>query len=294
MMNSNKSANISLAFVCIFMILSFCMGAKQYTSTRDSIIANLNSALGKSVKMNAKNWLCRDTIQSYVKLQKSIGKEVTIHTSDRIFADALPKEIAKQNPQIQINVLRMDSFRGGGISAGKIDDGYLMSDTIMLVDNSRIYDTALSMRGYIYCPFTKVLYMSDMKVPLVFLLLALCFGVLSIVIKRNSKKTNLPSSQKDIVSFGGLVFCNEDNCIYDISHNRINFTPMEYSLMEMFYKSSSHFLLKKDICDALWPGKDNADESLYTLVRRLKQTLSECCNVKIMAVRGRAYQLEIK
>ena len=95
MMNSNKSANISLAFVCIFMILSFCMGAKQYTSTRDSIIANLNSALGKAVKMNAKNWLCRDTIQSYVKLQKSIGKTVNLSMQNMVavFIPYMPESV---------------------------------------------------------------------------------------------------------------------------------------------------------------------------------------------------------
>lgn len=295
-MSSNKSANISLAFVCLFMILSFVVGARQYTRTRESIIANLNSALGKTVKMNAKNWLSRDTIQSYTKLQERIGREVTIHTSDRIFADALPQEIANQNPQIQISILKMKSFGRDRKAIGETDAGYLMSDTIMLVNNSRVSDTALSMRGYIYCPFTKVLYMSDMRIPSVLFFFSLCFGVLSILIKRKGSEDKHMSSNntdKNEVSFGGLLFCNGDNCIYDMSHNRINFTPMEYSLMEMFYKSSSHFLLKKDICDALWPGKDNADESLYTLVRRLKQTLSECCNVKIMAVRGRAYQLEI-
>ena len=296
MMNSNKAANISLAFLCIFMLLSFFMGAKQYDRTRNIIIANLNSALGQSVKMNAKNWLCRDTIQSYSKLQKRMGKEVTIHTSDRVFADALPKEIAKQNPQIQISVLRMKSSTGEPASIEDAEAGYIMSDTIMLVNNSRISDPALSMRGHIYCPFTKVLYMADMKVPVILFLLSLCFGVLGILMKKNSKRNNYQSSKTNsngIIPFGDLMLCNADNCIYDASHNRINFTPMEYSLMEMFYKSSSHFLLKKDICNTLWPGKDNADETLYTLVRRLKQTLSDCSKVKITAVRGRAYQLEI-
>lgn len=69
---------------------------------------------------------------------------------------------------------------------------------------------------------------------------------------------------------------------------------MQYTLMEMFYLSSSHLLFKSDICQSLWPGKDNADETLYTLIRRLKPIVEDNSNLRITTDRGRAYGLEIK
>ena len=71
-------------------------------------------------------------------------------------------------------------------------------------------------------------------------------------------------------------------------------TPQQYKIMEMFFLSSSHILPRVDICDTLWPGKDNADETLNTLIRRLRPLVEDNSNLKITTDRGRAYQLEIK
>jgi len=136
-----------------------------------------------------------------------------------------------------------------------------------------------------------------MTAPTVLLTIAFCFGGLYFYFRRKysiKKETGTNSlDNTNIITFGDLALSIDDSCIYDLNRRRLNLTPMEYSLMEMFYNSSSHFLLKKEICDTLWPGKDNADETLYALVRRLKQTLAERSNVKISAVRGRAYQLDL-
>ena len=87
-------------------------------------------------------------------------------------------------------------------------------------------------------------------------------------------------------------------CIRDSFYNeqqeKLKLTPMQYTLMEMFYLSSSHLLFKSDICQSLWPGKDNADETLYTLIRRLKPIVEDNSNLRITTDRGRAYGLEIK
>lgn len=68
---------------------------------------------------------------------------------------------------------------------------------------------------------------------------------------------------------------------------------MQYALMEMFYLSPSHQLARHDICQALWPGKENADETLYTLIRRLKPIIENNSNLRINTDRGRSYGLEI-
>lgn len=51
---------------------------------------------------------------------------------------------------------------------------------------------------------------------------------------------------------------------------------------------------RSDICESLWLGKINADETLNTLIRRLRPLVEENSNLRITTDRGRAYVLEIK
>ena len=69
-------------------------------------------------------------------------------------------------------------------------------------------------------------------------------------------------------------------------------TPMQERLMEMFLSSPTQELTKQEICDKLWPGKPDASESLYTLIRRTKQTLGETGAYRIESNRGRSYLLK--
>ena len=69
-------------------------------------------------------------------------------------------------------------------------------------------------------------------------------------------------------------------------------TPMQRQLMEMFVASDSHSLSKHEICNALWPKKDDASETLYALISRLKRELDKTSNYDIISDRGRAYILK--
>ena len=69
-------------------------------------------------------------------------------------------------------------------------------------------------------------------------------------------------------------------------------TPMQRQLMEMFVASGSHSLSKHEICNALWPKKDDASETLYALISRLKRELDKTSNYDIISDRGRAYILK--
>lgn len=100
--------------------------------------------------------------------------------------------------------------------------------------------------------------------------------------------------QENTITFGNLSLSLQEACFYNERQEKLKLTPMQYTLMEMFYLSSSHLLFKSDICQSLWPGKDNADETLYTLIRRLKPIVEDNSNLRITTDRGRAYGLEIR
>ena len=95
-------------------------------------------------------------------------------------------------------------------------------------------------------------------------------------------------------SFGGLRYVEQDAQFYTADGNMMQLTPMQHQLMEMFFQSPSHTLTKTEICDALWPKKPDASETLYTLIKRLKPVIEQHSNLKIESDRSKAYRLITK
>ena len=100
--------------------------------------------------------------------------------------------------------------------------------------------------------------------------------------------------QMPLVAFGGLAYSEAEGRFYNATGQQVKLTPMQQQLMEMFFQSESHQLTKTEICDALWPKKDDANDTLYTLIRRLKPIIEEHSDLKIESDRGRAYKLEVR
>ena len=94
--------------------------------------------------------------------------------------------------------------------------------------------------------------------------------------------------------FGGIYYSETDKRFMDKAGQHVKLTPMQQQLMEMFFRSESHLLTKTEICDALWPKKEDASETLYTLIRRLKPIIEQHSDLKIEADRGKAYELKIR
>ena len=94
--------------------------------------------------------------------------------------------------------------------------------------------------------------------------------------------------------YGGLRFSESESRFYGADGNLVQLTPMQHQLMEMFFLSPSHSLTKTEICNALWPKKPDASETLYTLIRRLKPVIEQHSDLKIESDRSKAYQLKVK
>ncbi len=100
--------------------------------------------------------------------------------------------------------------------------------------------------------------------------------------------------QVPLVTFGGLAYSEHESRFYNAKGKQVKLTPMQQQLMEMFFHSESHQLSKAEICDALWPKKDDANDTLYTLIRRLKPIIEEHSDLKIESDRGKSYELKIR
>ena len=92
--------------------------------------------------------------------------------------------------------------------------------------------------------------------------------------------------------YGGLAL--QEGRFVDAKGCVVKLTPMQQQLMEMFFQSPAHSLTKAEICAALWPGKPDASETLYTLIRRLKPVIEQHSKLRIESDRSKAYRLEIK
>jgi hypothetical protein len=92
--------------------------------------------------------------------------------------------------------------------------------------------------------------------------------------------------------YGGLAL--QDGRFVNAKGIEVKLTPMQQQLMEMLWQSPSHQLSKAEICDALWPKKPDASETLYTLIRRLKPIIEEHSDLKIESDRGKSYGLTIR
>lgn len=95
-------------------------------------------------------------------------------------------------------------------------------------------------------------------------------------------------------SYGGLTFSETESRFYAADGKAVQLTPMQHQLLQMFFQSPAHSLTKAEICDALWPKKPDASDTLYTLIRRLRPVVEQHSDLRIESDRGRAYELRVK
>ena len=301
-MNTRLAANLSVLFTACMLVLSFSFGFHNYSEAQKAIVSDLNQALQQTIMQNSELWMNQDTLKTYSRLSTAFGNPVSIESYNKDFAEALKLEQLKDKSGIIVHVKNKKAIDKPVTDATPGKDqtkNYLASDTIIWLSanlnfpESSLEDLGISFQGYVNYSASDVLALTDKKAPLLLLLLALMAGCLSWFLMRR-KQAETPVQKENLIAFGNLTFSCDKACFYKEDQEKLRLTPQQYKIMEMFYLTSSHILARTDICEALWPGKENADETLNTLIRRLRPLIEENSNLKITTDRGRAYQLEIK
>ena len=189
--------------------------------------------------------------------------------------DALARTLEQQ----QTNVISADTIR---VFNNYLQLEQLRGKAVLAVDTRQ-----RDFRCYAKCSAATIFSMSDQRPASVLWMMAVLWGFFCF--HRRRKLTFQPVGASH---FGGLSFSESDGRFFDAQGNHVKLTPMQQQLMEMFFRSPSHLLTKAEICEALWPKKDDASETLYTLIRRLKPVIEQHSKLKIEADRGRAYELK--
>jgi len=201
------------------------------------------------------------SLTSYKATEKLVTEDV-----NQALAKALDEQqsdvISADTIQVFNKHLQMEALRGRAVLA---------------------VDTEREFRPRPQVSTATILSLSDQRPAIVLWSIALLWGLFCMYQHRRKMTLGL---------YGGLAlqngrFVNAKGC-------EVKFTPMQQQLMEMLWLSPSHQLSKAEICDALWPKKPDASETLYTLIRRLKPIIEEHSDLKIESDRGKSYGLTIR
>ena len=263
--------------ILIFLLLcltAMATSCGSYRKAERNIENDLKQALAKTINEKGMETMRQDSIRAYRSIARTEGEMMTIAVGD----EALRRHL--RNPQLgemAFITYTVRCERGGW----KVT-----------------FDTEAK------CSAVMIWSLSDQRLSAWLAVMALLSLALSFRGRRQSQPTNvsvpretgetkgvksrIPNSLEWPRCEGG----RRSQPITMDSFSATHLTPMQRQLMEMFVASGSHRLSKHEICDALWPKKDDASETLYALISRLKRELGKTSSFDIISDRGRAYILK--
>ena len=201
------------------------------------------------------------SLTSYKRAEKLVTEDV-----NQALAKALDEQqsdvISADTIQVFNSHLQIEGLRGNAVLA---------------------VDTKKGFRPRPQVSTATILSLSDQRPSMILWSMALLWGLFGLYQHRRLSVLGL---------YGGLAL--QEGRFVNAKGSEVKLTPMQQQLMEMLWQSPSHQLSKAEICDALWPKKPDASETLYTLIRRLKPIIEEHSDLKIESDRGKSYSLKIR
>ena len=207
-------------------------------------------------------------------MASSMVSLTSYRATEQLVTDDMNQALAKALAEQQSDVISADTIQ---VFNSHLQIEGLRGNAILAVDTKK---------GF--CPRPQVstatiLSLSDQRPSMILWSMAMLWGLFCLYQHRRNVTLGL---------YGGLAL--QDGHFVDARGNKVKLTPMQQQLMEMLWKSPTHQLSKTEICNTLWPKKPDANETLYTLIRRLKPIIEQHSDLKIEADRGKSYGLTIK
>ncbi len=206
---------------------------------------------------------------------------VSYRTAERQVNDDMSQALSSALAMQQSNVITQDTIQSFN---SHLQIAELRGKATIAVDTQ-----GREFKAYARCSEATIFSLSDQRLTAVLWSMTLLWAAFCFYRRRHEML-----QMAGMLQYGGLCFAEAEGTFYDAKGQRIKLTPMQQQLMEMFFRSEAHQLTKTEICDALWPKKPDASETLYTLIRRLKPVVEQHSNLKIESDRGRAYELTVR
>ena len=206
---------------------------------------------------------------------------VSYHATERQVVDDMSQALSSALAKQQSNVITQDTIQSFN---SHLQIAELRGKATIAVDTK-----GREFKAYARCSEATIFSLSDQRPTVVLWTLTLMWALFCFYHRRHEMLQMVGVSQ-----YGGLRFAEAEGTFYDAAGQRIKLTPMQQQLLEMFFRSETRQLTKTEICDALWPKKPDASETLYTLIRRLRPIIEEHSDLKIESDRGKSYGLTIR
>lgn len=208
-------------------------------------------------------------------MNQALAKTLSMQKSVEISPDTIQNYLAN----LQIPLLRERSYLYYALDESENHAG-LCSDSLSWSNGQE----RCEFRCYASFSPLSIWCHSDQQGALLLLMLAFGWTLFSIHYFRRQMT-------QVIARMGNMVLATDDR-FYTAQGEPIHLTPMQEQLMKMFFHADGHSLSKQEICDALWPKKPDASETLYTLIKRLKPVIEQQAGLHIDSERGRDYVLK--
>ncbi len=273
MEQDNSTANNGLAlrygmFIPLaFMIASIVSCCFSYSNAKQNITDDLNDAMFALANENSELWTRPDTVAAIRQMYETTHKPLIYEASDVNFRNTSLKEEA------YFTLALVDKKN----IAPKIRENKIASDSIMLVPECATDGLAIKVQGFADCSMASVFSASDQTLSGILF----SISILSLTGIFAWRKRMPVMSQAGVVAVPAMP-----------TLDGIKLTPMQRQFAQMLLDAPDMKVDKRTLCEALWDNKSNAEESLYTLVRRTKTALAKV-NMEIICNRGDSYELHI-
>lgn len=271
--DNTTAGNSGAAFRCgmlvplALMIASVISCSFSYSTAKQNIAEDLNDAMLALANENSELWTRPDTIAAIRQMYATTHKPLIYQASDVNFKNPNLKEYA------YFTLALVDNKN----AAPKIQGNKIASDSIMLVSRPAADGLAIQVQGFADCSMASVFIASDQTLPGILFALSILSMTGMFVWKRKTSQI----SQAVLVRLPASP-----------SLDGIRLTPMQRQLARMLLDAPDMRVDKQTLCHTLWGNKSNAEESLYTLVRRTKTALANA-GMEIVCNRGDSYELRI-
>lgn len=254
------------------LLASFVTSCYSYSNARQIIAEDLNDAMLALANENSGLWTRQDTIAALRQMHETTHKPIIYQASDVNFRNPALKDEAYFSLSLVDKKNALPKIHGNKSNAWSAASR-VASDTIMLVPERATDGVAVQLQGFAHCSMASVFAASDQTLPGI--LLSLSFLSMAGMFVWRRKETGLAAVSSEANPLDG-----------------VKLTPMQRQFAQLLLDAPGMRVDKATLCSALWGNKCNAEESLYTLVRRTKTALA-AANIEIICNRGDSYELRI-
>ena len=248
----------------IASVISCCF---SYNNAKQDIANDLNEAMFAMANENSELWTRPDTIAAIRHMYETTHKPLIYQASDVNFRNPALKDTA------YFTLALVDKKN----ASCRIGGNKVASDSIMLLPKGTTDGFAIQVQGFTDCSMASVFSASDQTLPGILLSLSIL-----------SMASMLTWRRKETEKTETILVASPTS----LSLDGIKLTPMQRQLARMLLDAPDMKVDKRRLCESLWGNKSNAEESLYTLVKRTKNALAKT-GIEIICNRGDSYELRI-